>query len=105
MNTKTTTLYRFHIGLETRDGIPIVAHHRGEARALIDAAYSGGYTLTETQGSYAGTTEHSWTVEVYGDDSAKSQTHAVTLALALRELLSQECIGLALLPVSEFTLI
>lgn len=104
-NTKTNTLYRFHIGLLTKLGAALEREQIEGAKALIDAAYSGGYTLTQTQGYYAGTVEASWTVEVYGDDSAKSQAHAVGLALDLRELLSQECIGLALLPVSEFTLI
>lgn len=105
MPTTTQALYRFHIGLVTTGGVVIYRSWRADARALIDATYPGGYTLTEVQGHYKGTDEPAWIVEVYAGDSPTEVEWARTLAVELRELLSQECIGLAILPVSSFTLI
>lgn len=102
-NKTSQVLYRFHIGLVTADGLAIDGARRADARGLIDAAYPDGYTLTETQGRYNGTDEPSWIVEVYAE--SKAQERAVWLAVDLRKLLSQECIGLAILPVTQFSLI
>jgi hypothetical protein len=93
-------LYRYHIGLVTQHGEPCNAQRQESARALFLQVYPDGHTYTDGAGVYKGGSEAVWIVEVYAPDTARERQRARTLATQLRDVLDQECIGLAILPGS-----
>ncbi len=100
-------LYRFHIGLHSLDGrnTPVSIEILADTALDILKDYFSGFTSTRATGVWEGKEEPAMIVEAYGDFTSDALERARECAGLIRIDLSQDAVGLAVLPVETFELI
>lgn len=90
-----TTVYTFHVGLNTNGSPDFVDRNRASLLRILDNRHSVGYTFVEGTGSYKGETEPTILVSVACDDPRNFDFEAAYVrqtAVLIKEALQQEAV-------------